>query len=238
MSAVSERLATAPRIPLRTVLAAALVLIALAICIALVAGGRRPAVPGPFGLAHNGLIAFVDLDGAIRTGAADGTAFSVIVPGPGNESPVFSPDGTRIAWLHPNALGNLDVVVAGPDGRGARTVNADPVLSSNYFGWTPDGASVVVESQAGKLFAFDASRSGPATLLNATFSGGSVGFGDRLASVFRPPLGEEVAYLGSGPEGVGLYVTRRDGSGIRPLLTPRPPGCRWTPSAHPNRPSS
>ncbi len=65
-------------------------------------------------------------------------------------------------------------------------------------------------------------------------SGGSVGFGDRIASVFRPPLGDEIAYLGSGPEGDGLYVTKPDGSGIRPLLTPRTGGLTFASLAAPN----
>ena len=71
MSAVSERLATAPRVPMRAVLAAALLLVALAVGLALLAGGRKPAVPAPFGPANNGLIAFVDDAGAIRAGLAD-----------------------------------------------------------------------------------------------------------------------------------------------------------------------
>jgi Tol biopolymer transport system component len=224
MSAVSERLATAPRVPIRAVLAAALLLVALAVGLALLAGGRKPAVPAPFGPANNGLIAFVDDAGAIRAGLATAKVFDVIVPGPGNDSPVFSPDGTRLLYLRSNAVGNLDIVVAAPDGTGATKLNTDQVLIANYYGWTPDGGSVVVESAPGKLFAYDAAKPGPASVINASFSGGSGGFGDRMASVFRPPLGEEIAFLGVGPEGDGLYVTKRDGSGIRPLLTPKTGG--------------
>ncbi|HEY6569534.1 MAG TPA: hypothetical protein VIZ22_04550 [Candidatus Limnocylindrales bacterium] len=224
MSAVSDRLATAPRVPMRAVLAAALLLVALAVGLALLAGGRKPAVPAPFGPANNGLIAFVDESGAIRTGMATATSFAVTVPGPGNDSPVFSPDGTRLAYLHPNAVGQLDIVVAAPDGRDARTINTDAIIAANFISWTPDGGSVAIESRPGTLFLYDAARPGPGTIINSSFSGGSVGFGDRMASVFRPPLGEEIAFLGVGPEGDGLYVIKRDGSGIRPLLTPKTGG--------------
>ena len=233
MSAVSERLATAPRVPMRAVLAAALLLIALAVGLALLAGSQRPKVPAPFGPADNGRIAFVDQSGAIRTGLATATTFAVTFPGPGNDSPIFSPDGTRLAYLHRNALGTEDIVVAAPDGSGGHTINTDPVLSASYFSWTPDGASVVVAPQAGKLLAFDAAKPGAGTLVSDSFAGGSVGFGDRMASVFRPPLGDEIAYLGSGPEGDGLYVTKRDGSGIRPLLSAKTGGVTFASLASP-----
>ena len=55
MSAVSQRLAAAPRVPMRAVVVAALLLIALAIGLALLAGSQQPAVPAPFGPAGNGL---------------------------------------------------------------------------------------------------------------------------------------------------------------------------------------
>jgi Tol biopolymer transport system component len=224
MSAVSERLSAAPRVPLRAAVVAALLLIALAIGLALLVGSRKTAVPAPFGPADNGLIAFVDQDGAIRAGLATATAFDVIVPGPGNDRPMFSPDGTRLAYLHENSRRNQDIVVAAPDGNGAVTVNADTIVSVDYLGWTPDSASVLVGRAQGKLVAFDATRRGASTVVSDTYSRGSTGFGDPIASLFRPPLGEEVAFLGSGPEGDGLYATRRDGSGTRPLLTPKTGG--------------
>jgi Tol biopolymer transport system component len=45
------------------------------------------------------------------------------------------------------------------------------------------------------------------------------GFHSRLASLYRPPSGDEIAFVGSGSEGDGLYLARRDGSGMRPLVT-------------------
>ena len=225
MSAVSDRLATAPRVPLRAAVAAALLLIALAVSLALIVGSRHAPVPAPFGPAENGVIAFVDQDGAIRSGLPDAAAFGVIVPGPGNERPVFSADGTKLAYLHKDSLGNYDIVVSAPDGREAHKVNGEAFLSVSYLGWTPDGGSVVVGAVPGKLLAFDVAKQGEPTLITdkARFSGnvsGLNGWEDRVASLFRAPLGDEIAYLGSGPEGDGLYALRRDGSGIRPLLTP------------------
>ena len=112
MSALSQRLSAAPRVPLRAIAVAALLLIALAIGLALLAGSRKPAVPAPFGPAQNGLVAFVDEDGAIRTGLPADQAYAVIVPGPGNERPVFSPDGTRLAYLHHDPRGDVAIMVS------------------------------------------------------------------------------------------------------------------------------
>ena len=96
-----------------------------------------------------------------------------------------------------------------------------------------------------KLLAFDAAKQGEPTLITdkARFSGnvsGLNGWEDRVASLFRAPLGDEMAILGSGPEGDGLYAIRRDGSGMRPLLTPKTGGLpfvdllspQWSPNGN------
>ena len=84
MSAISTRLAAAPRIPLR-VLVVALLVIALAVSALLVAGALRHPVPPPFGPAANGLIAYADDLGAINVGDPVTGLSKAIVPGPGND---------------------------------------------------------------------------------------------------------------------------------------------------------
>ena len=186
-------------------------------------------MPAPFGPALNGVVAFVDDQGAIRAGLPTETTFQVIVPGPGNDRPVFSPDGTQLAYLHTGALGTADIVVSKPDGTEAHTLNPDGLSSIAYLGWTPDGGSVVVGAAPRKLLAFDATKLAEPALITdqARFTGtvaGLTGFNDHLASLFRPPLGQEIAFIGSGPEGDGLYAMRRDDSSLRPLLTPKTGG--------------
>ncbi len=117
MSAVSERLAAAPRAPVRAIVLVALLVLALVAAIAIIAGSRRPAVPAPFGPARNGVDRLSSTTkGAIRAGLPTDTTFKVIVPGPGNDRPVFSPDGTQLAYLRTGKLGNTDIVVSRPDG--------------------------------------------------------------------------------------------------------------------------
>ena len=53
MTALSERVATAPRIPMRMAVVLALLLLGLVVSIVLIAGSQRPAVPAPFGVAGN-----------------------------------------------------------------------------------------------------------------------------------------------------------------------------------------
>ena len=60
MTALSERVATAPRIPMRMAVVLALLLLGLVVSIVLIAGSQRPAVPAPFGVAGNGEIVFAD----------------------------------------------------------------------------------------------------------------------------------------------------------------------------------
>jgi len=91
MTAISERVATAPRIPMRLAVALALLLVVLVVSVALMAGSQRPAVPAPFGVAGNGAIVFADPNGAIVAGNVSDDSTKVIVPGPGHLRPVFSP---------------------------------------------------------------------------------------------------------------------------------------------------
>ena len=65
----------------------------------------RP-LPDPFGLAANGVVALVDDAGAIqRVDPVSGEAV-VIVPGPGNSRPTYSPDGSSSPICEPTAIQN------------------------------------------------------------------------------------------------------------------------------------
>ena len=62
-----------------------------------------------------------------------------------NVSPVWSPDGTRLAFVSTRA-GNSDVFVAGADGSGARAVTGDPGEDLSPA-WSPDGRRLAYISQ-------------------------------------------------------------------------------------------
>ncbi|HET9085873.1 MAG TPA: hypothetical protein VFN41_15855 [Candidatus Limnocylindrales bacterium] len=205
MTALSERVATAPRIPMRMAVVLALLLLALALSIVLIAGSQRPSVPAPFGVAGNGKVVFADQSGAIVTGnVSDGTT-KVIVSGSGHSRPVFSPDGTLLAYLQ---RGGRDIVVSDPDGLSPRVLNTNALGTIGHFGWAPDSRSVIAVIGS-DIIAFDAARAREPKVIVKADGGTSFSYLDRfnnnLSDLFRPPNGDEILFVGKGPKGMGLY---------------------------------
>jgi hypothetical protein len=221
MSALTQRLATVPRAPMRAALVAVLALIALAVGLALLAGSQRPKVPPPFGPARNGEIVFLDDTGAIRAGSPADSRSTEILP-PGDHSlPAFSPDGTRVAFLRTNASGDLELVVVDAQGRNEIVIaNADSLLDTQtvtHVGWMPDSRRVVVDGGDGGLYAYDVAAGATRTTVLDRFERN--GLQNELANLFRPPAADEILVRGSGPQGEGLYRRRLDGGELTPILT-------------------
>jgi len=156
MDLVTRRQILAPNVPWRTLGTLALLALLIAAVLAAYVGSQRR-VPAPFGIAANGLVAFVDADGAILqadplTGESD-----VIVPGPGNEGPIHSPDGTRLAYLRKDPVGRYDIVVAQADGQRPVVITTESLIAADYFGWAPTSATVVVSVPFGGLQTYDGS---------------------------------------------------------------------------------
>jgi Tol biopolymer transport system component len=153
--------------------------------------------------------------GEIYTVRADGTDLRRLTDGPGiKSSPIFSPDGTRIAYRVHDAAGD-SVAVIDAGGRN-RTTLATSVQSGfdcadrPSLAWSPDGTSLLFATRTGlpstsgidctydlKIVAADGS--GPAHRLLAP----------GVNSVFGSwsPDGTQIAFLGSDAgRGNGLYV--------------------------------
>jgi hypothetical protein len=119
MAETVSRPALLPRLPWRTI-GVALVLVALLVVAAILYVGSRPTkVPPPFGVARNGLIAYA-ADGDIYTAdPVTGTA-TAIVTGPRiDRSPIFSHDGTHVAFLRESgtiSAGPFELAVVDRDG--------------------------------------------------------------------------------------------------------------------------
>jgi Tol biopolymer transport system component len=208
MTAISERVATAPRIPMRLAVAFALLLVALVVSVALIAGSQRPAVPAPFGVAGNGAVVFADETGAIRVGSVDDGTSTVIVQGTGHFRPVFSPDGNWLAYLQRGESGRVDIYVSGPVGEAPHAINIAAVGDVGHFGWTPDSRSVV--ATIGKsVLAFDIAEAGKPRVLFEAPTGSSFetlgNFNNTLSDVFRPPKGDEILLVENGLDGNSLY---------------------------------
>lgn len=206
MTAISERVATTPRIPMRLAVALALLLAALAVSIALIAGSQRVAVPAPFGVAGNGNIVFTDATGAINVGnLADGKS-RIIVPGSGHSKPVFSPDGRWLAYLQDSSgNGGTEIVVSGPNGEAPRLLGAAANGSLGYFGWMPDSKAVIAIVGA-DILGFDLHGSGSSTTIFHGADGTQFNsYNNNLTDVFRSPNGDEILFVGRGSKGPGVY---------------------------------
>jgi Tol biopolymer transport system component len=230
VSAITNRLAVAPRVPMRPALAIILLILAVFVGTLLLAGSRQR-VPPPFGPAANGLLAYADENGAIVSANLDGGAAKTIIPGPGNEHPVFSPDGTQLAYLRVNGGGTYDIVVAGADGSSPKVITTVPYLRIGHLGWSPDGSTVVAAALGSaelgsetRLLAFDLAKGGPPAVLTDRIPvvGSFVsldGFNGGLADLFRPPAGNEFLFVGSGPSGDGIYRQAVSGGAPTAVLT-------------------
>jgi dipeptidyl aminopeptidase/acylaminoacyl peptidase len=216
MDTVRMRIAPVPQVPWRLLLVTALA-VALAIG-ALVAGGvTRPTLPGPFGLAGNGAVAYAGEDGAIYVADTATGEAKAIVPGPGNDRPIFSPDGTRIAFLRMATGTFMDIVVVAADGTKAIVVTPERVIGATYFSWSPDSKSIAVNDPGGNLYAYSASEAAPRRTLASRVVVGSGDLNVNVAGLFRPPDGRELLAIRA--DGGGRIVAiAADGSGERILV--------------------
>jgi Tol biopolymer transport system component len=199
----------------------ALLIVAAAIALA-VAGARRP-VP-PFGLASNGLIAF-DQDGDVVIAELRGAEVSKAATVPDARGPVFSPDGSRVAFYR-TLLGADVIMVATPDGHNPIPVSSgvtlDDLATETPVSWSPDGRSLVFGGLAGDRRVI---------YLGSVDGGTPTPFGDAGLSRIDPewsPDGAWIAFHGFVPAedaaagayrtSAGLYLIRPDGRGQRLLV--------------------
>jgi len=127
-----------PRVSPYVALLALLVLLAI---VGLAIMGSQHRLPDPFGPASNGRIAYLS-DGQLWTAAADGSDARAITLGSSTKSlPLFSRDGTRIAFLEYSAMPNPTLVVSGVDGSNQVTIVTD-AEAMRHVSWSPDGRSI------------------------------------------------------------------------------------------------
>jgi Tol biopolymer transport system component len=208
---LTMRRAAAPRLAPLLLLVGLLIAALLA---ALVYVGSRPKVPPPFGVAANGRIAFVS-DNQLFTIEPDGSGVVQLTNDPfGSATPVFSHDGTRIAYKRTSdnqppddPERYVDLVVANADGSDPVAIDTR-VMGMSPTAWSPDDREVLwtgttIADGDEQVFVAPADGSSPALQI-----------GDPTTFNWGPgwsPDGTMISYVSEHD----FLVMNRDGTGIR-----------------------
>jgi len=187
-----------------------LVLILISVIGLLVVGSRQP-LPPPFGLAANGRVAVATPEGDIATIDPVTGASTMVVGGPeADRYPVYSRDGTRIAFIRRETAGDA-LFAVDADGRNLirLTHEALPVSgSTGLLVWSPDGRRLAFHS-AGRLWIARTDGS------DAHAIDVGVPIADEIH--WRPPSGDEILVRGIRGGLAGLVLVKADGTGSRSL---------------------
>jgi len=116
--------------------------------------------------------------------------------------PVYSPDGSRIAFFHQHSLFVMD-----SDGANIHAITGLLHPSQTYFDFSPDGSKIVVDSN-GEIFMVDLYGD---TLINMTNHPSQ----DKMP-VFSPD-GSEIAFISDREETDQIFIMNSDGSYQHPI---------------------
>jgi Tol biopolymer transport system component len=207
----------APRLRL---LAVAALLIALLTGSLVYVASHYRRLPPPYGPAENGLLVY-DLDKQLYVLNDDGTSRRLEI-GLGNSwGPVFSPDGTKLAFQTQAAKGTpTELWIANADGSDARSISGDVVLTGNWgYTWSPDSRRMAIGSDDvtgySALYMAEADGSGVRRITDKDTA-------DRSYPAWSP-RGDLIAYRKVPPtrDHVELEVISPDGGAERPLVSAR-----------------
>ncbi len=220
MADITQERAYTPRAPWRMI-AVALLVLALIVGVLLVAGSQQRRLPAPFGPAANGVIPYA-INGDIYVGDPVTGQSRLILGGDTTDvEPVFSRDGTQIAFQRQPDIGNgsfFRIMAMNADGTNVHAITPDPLASPNWWDWTPTGDIVASTSDQAiaDVVTYDGAGIDPPKTLTSGI--------DVDVPVFRPPTGNEILFRGQVLDKVGLYVMNADGSDLHPLIPPATSG--------------
>jgi Tol biopolymer transport system component len=232
MSTFTDRMVTVPRAPVRALAVVAILVLALAALLVLAVGSRQPRVPPPFGPAENGRIVWVDAAGSIVAADADGSNEVTLVVGPSLDRPMFSPDGIRLLYLR-DAPAGTELIVSDADGANPVTIASG--LPAVGAVWGPDSRSIVI-AREGTLSRLEA-KAGAEPVVIAEGADDGFDWNVEPSKLFRPPAGEEIAWIRGAGADMAIVIANADGSSPREILTPVTAGfpyfglgnLRWSP---------
>ena len=184
---------------------------------------REPALPPAYGPAGNGALAYAESGDIFTTDASGGTR-TAITSGPAIDSrPVFSRDGTQLAFLRKED-GSTRLAVANGDGTGIRTISPELYDDVHAVDWSADGKHLLLLGDL--LRAPEASMSILVLAADGTGSSEPIdlnGVSPNGWAAWRPPAGDEIVFRGSptvGDPDVALYAVEPGGGTPRILNDP------------------
>jgi Tol biopolymer transport system component len=140
--------------------------------------------------------------------------------GSADRSPIFSPDGTEVAFVSDRGGGFPDVYIADVDGTRTTRLTTNAFVDGNPA-WTPDGTAILVErcctEGSSELYAIDVASHGETAL---TASPATMEF-DPVPS----PDGTKIAFVAFdiGVGNLDIWVMNADGSGATRLTNDERP---------------
>ena len=211
MTSLTRATPLLPGLPVRRLLAVAVIALLVAALAIVASGALRNAAP-PYGLAANGIVAYqVDGDLFARD-PVTGETRPLFTADTLDVFPRFSPTGTRFAFFRyaPGSQGKptdpSSLIVANADGTAARVLAGPAIL--DWAAWAPSGEAIaVLEKVAGghriAILGLDGSRRD--IQLDMKVIGGIQ---------WRPPDGGELIFKAR-QGAVGFFAAKADGSGVR-----------------------
>src|SRR6185503_133237 len=169
----------------------------------------------------SGKIVYADDPGRIQVINADGTGQTQLTAGGSilDDDPVYSPDGSRIAFSRQNGF-KTDICIMNANGTNVVTVVSSDNTSNRHPSWSPDGSKIVFSSDRSgfrkvEIWMGNADGSG-LVRLTTSVQKGSDGQGPIFSLDFGTawsPDGSKIAF-GSNRDGADteLYVMNADGS--------------------------